>query len=207
MMTAAGWDERAKTLDEAWRAVWAEADPDAGVGHCMRMLRPLIEHINVADDPHVLDLGAGIGRLALPIAAAHRRAHMWALDVSPRMLRYLTQRTGYAGVINACPVLGDGATIPRAVPTLDGAYSVVTFQHLPADLQASYVAQIGARLRPGGVARLQFVTDTEPGPLSHPVEPEGVRRWCAAAGLDPGPVDLDPRFPTWRWITAARPRP
>ncbi|MDE0653427.1 MAG: class I SAM-dependent methyltransferase [bacterium] len=55
----------------------------------------------------VLEMGAGTGRLALPLAAAG--AHVWALDASRAMLAALAAKPGAARVR---PVLGDMAHPP-----------------------------------------------------------------------------------------------
>jgi SAM-dependent methyltransferase len=207
-MTAAVWDQQAATPGEALRAVWAE--PDDGIDHCLAALAPALEHLT--NDLHgrtgtadVLDLGAGIGRLAIPVAAAHPRSTVWAVDVSPLMLAHLTQRarSGWP-TRNVVPVLTDGASLPAEIPSLTAAWSVVTLQHCPIPVQAGYVRAVADRLRPGGVFRFQVVTDTEPGPLSHPVVLSDVTAWCGAAGMTIEDLEGDERFPTWRWITAVR---
>ncbi len=194
------WDQQASTIDEAWLAVWAEHDQVAGIGHCMRMLAPLLAHLTPADA--VLDLGAGIGRLAIPVAA--RGVEVWALDASKVMLSHLTDRCAHEQVGSVHAIVGDGVSIPRAVPRLDGAYSVVTLQHLQIDRQRGYIAAVAARLRLGGVFRFQVVTDTEPGPLSHPVaNRDELANWCFDAGLEVE-IEPDPIYTTWLWATAVK---
>src|SRR3990167_6258835 len=91
-MTSTVWDQQATTIDEAWRAVWAEDDQQAGIDHCLRMLAPVTDHIAAISDAHVLDLGVGIGRLAIPIAQAHPAATVWGLDSSLAMTGHLLDR-------------------------------------------------------------------------------------------------------------------
>lgn len=206
-MTAAVWDQQATTLDDALHAVWAE--PDDGVSHCLEALAPALDHLHAVlaartGTADVLDLGAGVGRLAIPVAKAHLRSTVWAVDVSPRMLLHLMERarSGWP-VRNVVPVLTDGLTLPVEVPPLTAAWSVVTLQHLPTVVQAGYVRAVGDRLLPGGVFRFQVVVDAEPGPLSHPVEEADVVAWCGASTRVVS-IDRDERFPTWRWITAVK---
>ncbi len=195
------WDPQAGTLDEAWRAVWAEDDQEAGIELCLDRLRPLLDRVAPGDQ--LLDLGAGIGRLAIPVA--YRGVEVWALDASPVMLNHLTERyRPHRKSVTVHPVLGDGTTIPREVPVLDGAYTVVTLQHLPADRQRAYIAAVAGRLRQGGMFRFQVVTNTEAGPLSHPVTEADLVDWCRTAGLTVE-VEKDPVFPTWLWASAVRP--
>src|SRR3990167_6262650 len=91
-MTSTVWDQQATTIDEAWQAVWAEDDQQAGIDHCLRMLAPLTDHIAAVADAHVLDVGAGIGRLAIPIAQSHPTATVWGLDSSQAMTGHLADR-------------------------------------------------------------------------------------------------------------------
>lgn len=185
-----GWDT--DTYDEAWRRVWAQEGD--GVDHCLAMLDA------VPDRGTVIDVGCGVGRLAVPFADAHPDVTVWAVDVSPTMLEFMPARP------NVTPVLCDGRSLPsRIAPrSLDGAWSVLTFQHVPPAVQHAYLAYLGARLRPGGVAVVQFVPDGEPGPLNHPVDERTVVEWVERAGLD-ARIVADPEWPTWRWLTAVRP--
>ena len=184
------WDAQAPTIEDARRAVWSEP---GWLGHCLDMLEPVR---GIAGD--LLELGAGVGRLTVPIASEADRSTVWALDVSPKMLSYLP------AVTNVRPVLGDGVNIPPVVPALAGAWSVVTMQHIPTEAQAGYVAQIADRLLPGGVFRFQVVVEGDVGPISYPVPLDDVLDFCASAGFG-AESEPDPVYPTWAWITGRKP--
>lgn len=183
-----------ETMAQARWAVWASDDWDAGVGHCLARLRPL---------PHegtLLDLGAGVGRLAIPVAVSRPLAKVLALDSSPQMIGHLESQAE----------LPDNLVAVRAtISTLDveglaGAWSVLCFQHLSLRRQRLTLSALAARLAPGAVVVVQYVTDCDWGPLSNPVEPPLMERWWARAGLVVDSHDTDSVYPTWRWITGRR---
>jgi cyclopropane fatty-acyl-phospholipid synthase-like methyltransferase len=192
------WDAQAADLAAAKWAAWAEADED----------RATYRHLlHLADMPAagpLLDLGCGWGRLAIPMAKAQPRSTVWAVDASPAMLGHLA--TEADGQPNLHGVLTDGGTeLPRSVPALAGAWSVLCFQHMPADQQRSYLGQMADRLQPAAPLVVQFVTDTEPGPLSHPVEPQQLVDWCRQVDLL-AEVRPDLAQPTWLWLHARKAR-
>jgi cyclopropane fatty-acyl-phospholipid synthase-like methyltransferase len=149
-------------------------------------------------DGDLLEVGAGVGLLTLPIATENVQSTVWALDVSPKMLSYLPS------LPNVRPVLGDGVNIPSEVPALAGAWSVVTMQHIPNETKAGYIAQIADRLLLGGVFRFQVVIDGDDGPISYPVDLDDALGVCIAAGLITS-TEPDPVYPTWAWITGRKP--
>lgn len=101
-----------------------------------------------------VDIGAGIGRIAIPIAQQFERVR--AIDVADAMLEQLRSACARFGVTNIEPYR---ATDRWDAEPANFVYSVLTFQHiehLPA-IEA-YVSRIARCLR--GVAFLQF--DTRP---------------------------------------------
>jgi len=104
-----------------------------------------------------LEIGCGVGRLALPAAA--RFEHVFALDVSPTMLRRLGEYCESGGVTNVTPVLS--TDWQPAETRADLVYSRLVLQHLESsDEIGRYVTGAAAALEEGGLAYLQF--DTRP---------------------------------------------
>lgn len=197
---SAAWDIQATTLDAARRAVWAEDDYEAGVEACLAQLAPL--------DPvfrrggRVLEIGCGIGRLLIPLARRWPAVTLIGLDPSSAMLAWAMAEARRLDV-DVDLRCGDARTL-SLLPILDGFYSVVTLQHLPAAEQALYLTAAARAMRPGSVGRFQVVAEAESGPLSHPVPVAEVRRWCDDAGLLVDAVDPDPVFGCWAWFTVER---
>lgn len=180
------WDVAASTYAGAQAAVWAAED---ATDACLAWLAPAFP----PGAQCVADIGAGIGRLAVPFADLHPDCLVVAVEPSAAMARWISRRPNLL-VRSALPDL-----------PLDGAYSMVTFQHLPATEQAAYVAQVASLLRPGGVLRFQWQTHGDTGPLAHPVPEAQMVGWCERSGLEVAAVEhgfVWDDQPPWGWITA-----
>lgn len=176
---------------------------EEGIEACIRQLTPVLGDV-LASGGKVLDLGCGPGRLTFPLAYHFPKATMIGVDISPRMVAEARREAKARDLRNARFVLGNGRTLPKTLPRLDGAFSVLTFQHLPHEAQRGYLRAVAAKLKPGGVFRLQFVTSKVDHFLSHGVEPTMMIQWCRDAGLRPGVVDTGVDE-SWGWITVKRP--
>lgn len=146
----------------------------------------------VGDKGPILDLGCGIGRLSVAYARRHA-VDVIGADVSPVMLARaeLDERVQYL----TC----DGVSLPH-LPELGGAFSVLMFQHISADQQASYVEQIAERLLPGARFVFQTVIGDEDAFLSHQVSAEAPGEWCERAGLILERQSV--AGSGWVWVTA-----
>lgn len=125
----------------------------------------LVERSRIDNDHerNVLELGAGTGRLAIPLAARLGPGSVIALDASPAMLDLLRGKPGGEAVL--C-VLGDMA---GPLPTGPFALVVVAtntiFNLAAPGEQERCVAAVVSRLRPGGrfVIEAFVPDDTAPG--------------------------------------------
>jgi len=176
---------------------------EVGIDACLAQILPALTPA-LRKEGTILDLGCGIGRLTLPLAEAFPECSFVGVDISPRMVAEARAEAKKRGVRNARFMLGNGRTLPRTLPRLWGAFSVLTLQHLPAEAQEGYIRAVAGKLEPGGVARLQFVTSEVDHFLSHGVSPDAVREWCVVAGLSVESVELGAVDESWGWITAVR---
>jgi predicted TPR repeat methyltransferase len=158
----------------------------------LELVAPHLGHRAVA-----VDIGAGIGRIAIPMARQFERVR--AVDVSDVMLAKLRSTCEQFGVTNIESYRTDGHW--DAGPA-DLVYSVLTFQHVEhLTVIETTIARIAGCLR--GVAYVQF--DTRPQTFASQVkerlpdwcvpwtwkrgmrryrrDPEAIRRVCAGAGL------------------------
>ena len=168
----------------------------------------------------VADLGCGPGWYAALFS--DNDFDVVALDVAPAMLAHVRQRAPAA----AC-VRGDLAILPLADRSLDGAWAVNCYSHVPsADLPLA-LARLHAALRPGAPVALSLADllqmrptpaelkrgDAErrwskgelPGRLFTGVTPARARALVEGAGFDRITIEpLDNAF--WLWIGARRAR-
>ena len=113
-----------------------------------------------------LEIGAGIGRLALPQAA--RFAHVTATDISQTMLAKLRQRAVQAGRTNITTMQASAAWDTPSAPGFpyDYIYSYACFQHIEdAQIIETYLRRVAQALSTEGT--FQAHLDTRPQPLSY----------------------------------------
>lgn len=147
------------------------------------------------DHGPVLDLGCGVGRLAVAYAQFYG-VEVIAVDISEKMLL----RAEPHAKVRYC--LGDGRALPLMRP-LAAAWSMLMFQHIPPLAQESYVMQVAQRLEPGALFCFQTVIGTEDAFLSHQVDEDEPAAWCERAGLQVLSVDAGD-LPEWQWVSARR---
>jgi len=125
----------------------------------------------------VLDVGAGSGRLALPLAA--RGFRVVAADLSPEMLAHLRSKRP-AGVAFPQLVLADAVRLPFPPAAFPAAFSVHTL-HLVADLPAA-LDEIRRVLARGGVFALGYIDHDPAAPIGWTLH--AWRQALAARGHD-----------------------
>lgn len=190
--TAATWDAQAATLMDAMAAAWPDGDDALWVDRHMARLR------DMPATGHVADIGCGWGRLTLPTLVDNPDLHVWAVDVSLKALGYLD---GLSHAVWCHTVWTPGHGIPDGLlPALDGAWSVLMFQHVPTATQRRYLTDMAALLKPGAPLVVQFVHPADVGPLSHQLHPDTIMGWCYELGLGEMRVEADRyREHTW-WL-------
>lgn len=177
---------------------------DAGVDACLSQIVPALTPV-LRPGATILDLGCGIGRLTLPLAVAFPAVSFVGLDLSPKMVTTARASAKQHGQRNVRFLTGDGRTLPKTLPRLAGALSVLTFQHIPAEAQEGYVRALAAKLDLGGTVCLQFVVTEVDHFLSHGVDPNAVAGWCENAGLSVEAEYFGVVDESWAWITAVKP--
>lgn len=91
----------------------------------------------------VLDVGGGMGRMAVPLAARNR---VTLCDLSPDMLRLA--RSGSSSVLEGL-VVADARALPFCTGWFDAALCIDVLPHLPDAAPA--LAELRRVLRPGGL--------------------------------------------------------
>ena len=107
----------------------------------------------VTPDSVVVDLGCGMGRIALYMAPLCET--LWAVDVSEQMLGYARRRM--AEHKNVRYARCADTTVPDiADASVDFLYSIITLQHLEREDAFNLVRDVHRMLRPGGKAFLTW---------------------------------------------------
>lgn len=151
----------------------------------------------------ILDLGCGAGRLAIPMAVRLRhQARIVGVDPSPNLLWEARERD-QSQLVEW--LLSDGLTIPCRPESVDAAYSMLVFQHLPAEVVEGYFAELARVLVPGGRFRFQWTcTDAPDAPDAYQHDRVYITAWANRAGLyRVGSFDYDEAMGWW-WATVAK---
>jgi predicted methyltransferase len=110
--------------------------------------REVLEALAIKQGEVVADIGAGSGyfaiRLAHHVGASGR---VYAVDISPDMIRHLHARVRDLGLLNVLPILSqaDDPLLPQAV---DRFLIVNVWHHI--ENRTAYLALMKKRLKPGG---------------------------------------------------------
>jgi ubiquinone/menaquinone biosynthesis C-methylase UbiE len=140
-----------RSEEQARRYILNDPDPEAFDRSGAEAAERLGPHLSAG--AVVVDLGCGIGRVALHVAPRCRL--LWAVDASPLMLRYARRRLGERD--NVLYARSRGTAVPD-VPTgsVDLVYSLLTLQHLEREDAFLLMQDVHRMLRPDGVAYLTF---------------------------------------------------
>jgi SAM-dependent methyltransferase len=169
------------------------------LGRWSRLLAgPFAEFARPADHGRVLDVGCGIGSLALVLAERGAHSPVAALDIATPYIAFARSRPGAAGIGFA---VGDASRLPYADSSFAAALAQLALNFVPDAGQA--VREMRRVVRPDGVVAAA-VWDFRGGLVFQRLF------WDTAAGLDPdagaardrlfsGPLALPDGLPTlWR---------
>lgn len=127
------------------RAAWSAGDFTRFAEMIGESRGRLLELLAIGPDEHVLDVGCGIGNLA--IEAARTGATVTGVDIAPEMVANARRAAGEAG----SPVTfmeGDAEDLPVATASVDVVMS--SFACMFAPRHAVTAGELGRVLRPGG---------------------------------------------------------
>lgn len=122
----------------------------------------VIRALDVPKEGLVADIGAGTGYFTMRIARMTPGGRVFAVDIEPDMVQYLTDRARRENLGNVVPTLGKPGD-PRLPAKVDRVLLVDTYHHI--DGRASYFARLKGQLKPGAtVAVIDFTPDAPVGP-------------------------------------------
>jgi ubiquinone/menaquinone biosynthesis C-methylase UbiE len=140
-----------------WAKVFDDPERDA-----WQKPHEVIQALKLAPDAAVADIGAGTGYFAVRLAHMVSKGQVYAVDIEPDMVKYLTERAHKSGLQNLTPVLGkpDDPMLPAKV---DLALMVDTYHHVGD--RVAYFKRVAGKLKPGGaVAIIDFTKESKIGP-------------------------------------------
>ena len=142
---------------ESWAKVFDDPERD-------RWQKPheVIMALQLWPDAKVADIGAGTGYFAARLAHMIPQGRIYAVDLEPDMVKYLTERAKREGLVNLLAVQAkvDSAALPERV---DRVLLVDTYHHIGDRIV--YFRRLRDSLKPGGeVAIIDFTVESPIGP-------------------------------------------
>jgi ubiquinone/menaquinone biosynthesis C-methylase UbiE len=164
---------RAHLLDDPERRNWLP--PDA-----------IVAALHLHEGERVVDIGAGTGYFALPMAAAvGPGGHAFAVDVAPQMLERLQAKLAENGVTNVQPVEGEASCTGLPSGCADVVFMANVWHEF--DDHSAVLGEARRLLKSGGrVAILDWRPDAEPDhgpPLAHRIAASAAEASLKSAGL------------------------
>ena len=164
---------RAHLLEDPERKTWLPPDE-------------IVAALNLRQGESVVDIGAGTGYFALPMAAAVGSAGtVFAIDVAPQMLERLRTRLAEAGVQNVQCVEGEASSTGLPSRCANVVFMANVWHEF--DDHAAVLAETRRLLQPGGrVAILDWHPDADPEhgpPVAHRIAATAAQTALEGAGL------------------------
>jgi SAM-dependent methyltransferase len=140
---------RSANLDEAARREFFAS----GEAHVDRLLGILGALYGPVSPRRALDLGCGVGRIAIPFA--RRCGEVVGVDVAPGMLAEAARNCRDRGVSNVVLAPADDR-LSAVSGTFDLIHSYIVFQHVAPRRGLALARLLLGRLDPGGIGALHF---------------------------------------------------
>jgi SAM-dependent methyltransferase len=164
----------------------------------------LLDALGLKPGMNVADIGAGSGRLTVPIARRIAPGVAWANDIQPEMLAFLEARARKEGLSNLKGVLGDTDDVHLPDGQVDLVLLVDAYHEF--DEPWAMARSILRALRPGGrVALVEFRAEDPDVPIKrlHTMTEAQCRLEFEAAGFRW--IGTDPQLPWQHLVWFERP--
>jgi ubiquinone/menaquinone biosynthesis C-methylase UbiE len=145
--------------------------------------RRIIGHMDLRPGMRVLDVGCGVGRFTLPLAASvGPDGRVVALDLQPEMLERLRDKGAAAGTANITAVQGGAGEGKVPTEEFDRALLASVLGEIPADQRTQALREIGRVLGPDGILYVVEVARFDPDYLAVPLI-LGLLRECGLSAI------------------------
>ena len=158
----------AKSFDDPARDAWQQPDR-------------VIEALGLKRGQTVADIGAGTGYFTVRLAKSEAAPTVYAADIEPSMVSYLSERAAQEHLSNVVAVQA-AADTPNLPEPVDLVLIVDTFHHIGG--REVYFRKLATSLKPGGrVAIVDFRPDSPEGPPKEfRFTPEQIKSEMSKAG-------------------------
>lgn len=184
------WDDQATDIESATHAVFSEPGIEA---HSTVDVSVIVTKFGTGLPPgEILDVGCGIGRLSGRVADAMTR-RVAGFDTSPRMVALADEHHPHPSV-----------TYSTEFPShhFAAAFSMLVFQHLPADAVKATLARVHAVLKLGGRFVVQYVEGDYHVDHDHRYLASWIQGRARKAGFTVVRNESrDAGHQEWRWLT------
>ena len=154
------WDGSYGSIQSKRNAVWhhEKIHPDDWwhIGQ-EKSLADIVSALKIKPKMQVLELGCGVGRLAVPLARDNPESTFIGVDVAPSMIDVANMEAKINKVTNVVFIRGDGRTIPVGADSVHAAYCMLLFNHTSRATIEGYLAELGRVLTYGSLLRFQFI--------------------------------------------------
>ena len=172
----------------------------------------IVEQLDIQSG-FVADIGCGIGRLSFEVAHEGPGLTVVGIDPSFEMIQVALERLqAYTTPLSHRLTFGvfKGDRLwEGADPFYDGAWCVLTFQHLPDDTVKQHLKDLFEILKPGARLVTQWVTSGEEAPMSYPRDWLDIFYSHRDAGFDVPTYATDEHVTkyadNWLWVVAEKP--
>lgn len=161
---------------ERWAHVFDDPERDA-----WQKPHQVIQALALKPDAVIADIGAGTGYFAMRLANMAPKGRVYAVDIEPDMVRYLTERAKREKRGNVTAVAG-APDDPRLPEKVDLILLVDTYHHIEG--RTAYFRNLRQSLKAGGrLAIIDFRLDSPYGPpTATRIAPERVIKELNGAG-------------------------
>jgi len=167
----------------------------------------IVEQLDLSPNGSIVrDFGCGIGRLTFAVAESVPNLYVVGVDSSPKMIEAALHAKTHINHRVDFENTSDGKGLSGGY---DGAWCVLTFQHLPDDTVKQHLTDLFEILKPGARLVTQWVTSGEEAPMSYPRDAATIINWHTSAGFGDLFVSLDEHVTKyaddWVWVVAEKP--